>query len=159
MASYWLFKTEPDVFSIRDLASSPKKTTCWDGVRNYQARNFIRDDMAVGDQVLIYHSNSKPPGIAGLAEIVKSAYPDHTAFDDKDPHFDPKSNPESPRWFMVDVKLVEIFESELSLPLLREQKALAKMELLRKGSRLSVQPVSKQEFNAVLKLSKKAAKS
>ena len=148
---YWLMKTEPNVYSISDLAADTKQTTCWDGVRNYQARNFMRDEMTLGDQVLVYHSNAKPPGVAGVAEIVRESYPDHTSWDADDKHYDPKSTEEAPRWFMVDIQLVREFTDVIPLPDLREIKALENMELLRKGSRLSVQPVSKKEFNAILK--------
>lgn len=149
---YWLMKTEPDVFSIDDLAVAKKQTTCWDGVRNYQARNFMRDQMKIGDEIFVYHSNTEPPCIVGLAKITREAYPDFTAFDPKDPHFDPKSNPDQPTWFMVDVTFVSKFKRPLSLTELREVPALASMELLRKGSRLSVQPVRQSEFKAICKL-------
>ena len=152
MANFWLMKTEPSTYSIHDLANEKNKTTHWDGVRNYQARNFMRDDMKKGDQVLIYHSNANPPAIVGVAKIVKESYPDFTAWDSSDKHYDPKSSEENPRWFMVDIKLVKIFKKELPLPDLREVNALNEMVLLQKGSRLSVQPVKKKEFDAVLKL-------
>ena len=152
---YWLMKSEPDCFSIDDLAKAPKKTTHWDGVRNYQARNFMRDDMKKGDLVLFYHSNAKPPGIAGVAKVVKESYPDFTAFDPKDKHFDPKSKQEDPRWFMVDIKLVKKFKDLLALPDLKTVKALDGMVLLQKGSRLSVQPVTKKQYDTVLKLADK----
>lgn len=114
----------------------------------------MRDEMSRGDWVLVYHSNAKPPGIAGVAKIAKEAYPDHTAFDAKDPHYDPKSDPENPRWMMVDIKLSKIFEEELSLSTLRDTESLAGMALLQKGSRLSVQPVGSQHFNAILKMAR-----
>ncbi len=148
---YWLLKTEPESFSIQDLQSSPKQTTFWDGVRNYQARNTLRDDMKIGDRVLFYHSNANPPAIVGTARVVKEAYPDHTAWDEHNHHFDPGSTPEKPRWFMVDIQLDSIFDQPLGLDHLRTIKSLAKMELLRKGSRLSVQPVTAVEFKEVLK--------
>lgn len=151
---YWLMKSEPESYSIEDLAAEPKKTTHWDGVRNYQARNFMRDDMKVGDMVLFYHSNAKPPGVAGVAKVVKESYPDFTSWDKNNKHYDPKSSPESPRWFMVDIQFVQQFEELIPLDELRERKALADMELLRKGSRLSVQPVRKKEFDAILKMAK-----
>jgi predicted RNA-binding protein with PUA-like domain len=147
---YWLLKSEPDVFSIDDLVKAKRQTTHWDGVRNYQARNTLRDDMKIGDQVLFYHSNANPPGIAGIAEVVREGYPDFTAWDETDDHFDPKSDPQKPTWMMVDIKFVKKFEKELSLPELREMPALADMVLLRKGSRLSVQPVTAAEFEAIL---------
>jgi predicted RNA-binding protein with PUA-like domain len=153
-ARYWLVKTEPDSFSIHDLAAAPQQTTCWDGVRNYQARNFLRE-MKKGEQVLFYHSGSNPPCIVGLSKVVKEAYPDPTSWDEQDHHYDPGSKPENPRWFMVDLQLVEIFDRPLALEELRTVSALQSMELLRKGSRLSVQPVTKAEFGVVLKLATK----
>jgi len=149
---YWLMKSEPEVFSIDDLLNAPKKTSHWDGVRNYQARNFLRDSIKKGDSVLFYHSNADPSGIAGIAEVVKEGYPDWTAFEKNDPHFDPKSKSDNPTWFMVDIKHVKTFKSLLSLEQLKKVPALKSMVLLQKGSRLSVQPVSDKEFNAVLKL-------
>lgn len=154
--NYWLLKAEPTSFSIADLAASPDQTTCWDGVRNYQARNFLRDDVRVGDRVLVYHSNGNPPGVAGTATVVRAAYADHTAWDKRDPHFDPKASPENPIWQMVDIRLEEIFSELLPLDRLREVPALRDMELLRRGSRLSVQPVKKREFDTILRLAKPA---
>jgi len=152
---YWLMKSEPNVFSIQDLANSKDQTTFWDGVRNYQARNFMRDEMSKGDLVLFYHSNAKPPGVAGIAKIVSDeAYPDNSAFDKNDKHFDPKSDPENPRWMMVDIQLVESFGEIVPLPLLKEKPELEGLELLRKGSRLSIQPVSKEHFSFIKKLGK-----
>jgi len=155
---YWLMKSEPDCFSIDDLAKVPKKTTCWDGVRNYQARNFMKE-MELGDQVLFYHSSTEPPHIAGIAEVAKKAYPDHTALDPKDDHYDPKATPEKPIWEMVDIKFVKKFDAPLSLDDLRPVAALEKMELLRRGSRLSVQPVTAAEWKAIEKLAEKKAKA
>ncbi len=152
---YWLMKSEPEAFSIDDLAKAPKQTTSWDGVRNYQARNFMRS-MQVGDQVLFYHSNADPPAVVGLAEVVKTAYPDHTAFDPKDKHYDPKGTPAKPLWDMVDIKLVRKFPSPIGLDRLRTVPALKKMELLRKGSRLSVQPVRPEEWRTIVTLSQQA---
>ena len=152
---YWLLKTEPNTYSIQDLAAEKKQTTYWDGVRNYQARNMMRDEMKLGDEVLIYHSNADPPAVAGTAVIVREGYPDHTSWDPTDKHFDPKSSQQDPRWFMVDIQLGEIFPRPIPLPELRGVKALADMELLRKGSRLSVQPVRKKEFDAIVKLARK----
>jgi predicted RNA-binding protein with PUA-like domain len=149
---YWLVKSEPEEFSIDDLASSPNQTTCWDGVRNYQARNFMRDQMKLGDSVLFYHSNASPPAIVGTAKVLREAYADHTAFDASNPHYDPKASPENPIWQMVDIQLDTIFAVPIPLDALRRVPALEKMELLRKGSRLSVQPVTKAEFDAILKL-------
>lgn len=149
---YWLLKTEPEDFSITDLANSPEQTTFWHGVRNYQARNYMRDEMRVGDRVLIYHSNADPSAVVGVAEVVREAYPDPTSWDKKSHYYDPKSSPENPRWVMVDVQLRETFARPVTLESLRDVPALAKMELLRKGSRLSVQPVSVAEFQTILKL-------
>jgi len=151
-AKYWLLKTEPESFSIQDLATAPKKTTCWDGVRNYQARNFMRDEMKRGDRVLLYHSSTDSPAIVGTATIVREAYPDPTAWDKNDHHYDPGCTPENPRWCMVDIRLEQIFKEPLPLSQLRGVASLKEMELLRKGSRLSVQPVRKTEFETVLKL-------
>ena len=152
---YWLMKSEPTSYSIQDLAGETKQTTCWDGVRNYQARNYMRDEMKIGDKVLFYHSNADPPAVAGVAAIVRESYPDHTSWDLENKHFDPKSTAQNPRWFMVDIKLEQIFDKPVSLDDLRGIAALKQMELLRKGSRLSVQPVRKSEFHAILKLAKK----
>lgn len=152
---YWLLKTEPESFSIQDLAAAPEQATCWDGVRNYQARNFMRDEMRVGDRVLFYHSNAQPPAIVGTARVVREAYPDATAWNPADHHYDPKASPENPIWQMVDIQLEDIFARPLGLDELRNVAALKNMELLRRGSRLSVQPVRKSEFDAVLKLSRK----
>jgi predicted RNA-binding protein with PUA-like domain len=152
--NFWLLKTEPESFSIDDLAKSPKQTTSWDGVRNYQARNFLRDQMQLGDRVLFYHSGTDSPGIVGTAVVVRESSPDHTAWDKHDHHFDPASTPENPRWFMVDIRLDQIFKHPLTLAQLRDIPALKNMELLRKGSRLSVQPVKKAEFDAIIELAK-----
>lgn len=151
-AKYWLVKSEPDSFSISDLAASPQQTTCWDGVRNYQARNFMRDGMQRGDRVLFYHSSVDPPSVMGVASVVREAYPDHSAWDEKDHHYDPKSTPDNPIWQMVDLKLEEIFPRPIPLDELRSAAVLKDMELLRRGSRLSVQPVAKAEFDAIVKL-------
>ncbi|GAB5404543.1 MAG: EVE domain-containing protein [Aureliella sp.] len=158
MKRYWLIKSEPDVFSIDDLEASEDQTTCWDGVRNYQARNTMRDDMKVGDQVLYYHSNAKPPGVAGICEVVKEGYPDHTAFDPKDKHYDPKSKPGDPTWMMVDVRLVEKFDRLVGLPQLKATAELDGMVLLQRGSRLSVQPVTAKHFKKICQLAKKPPK-
>jgi predicted RNA-binding protein with PUA-like domain len=148
----WLFKSEPDCFSFADLVASPDRTTGWDGVRNFQARNFLRDAIRLGDRVLFYHSSADPPAIAGIAEVVQEGHPDPTAFDPKAGHFDPKSDPSSPTWYQVSIRADQPIDPPLGLPLLRTVPELAGMELLRKGSRLSVQPVSEAEFEAVLKL-------
>jgi len=149
---FWLVKTEPDCFSIHDLAKQPKQTTCWSGVRNYQARNFMRDEMKLGDRVLVYHSSADPTAVVGIATIAREAYPDPTAWDKNDDHYDAGSTADNPRWVMVDIKLEQIFKQPLPLESLRKIPALKDMELLRRGSRLSVQPVSKGEFEAILKL-------
>lgn len=149
---YWLMKTEPNAYSIDDLERDG--VASWDGVRNYQARNFMRDDMQVGDRALFYHSNASPPGVAGVAEVAREAYPDHTAFDPQDVHFDPKSTPERPRWYMVDVAFVEKFPEVVPLSRLRQERALARMPLLAPGQRLSVQPVSREEFEHILLLAR-----
>jgi predicted RNA-binding protein with PUA-like domain len=151
---YWLMKSEPDAFSIDDLARLPKQTTSWDGVRNYQARNFMRA-MKAGDQVLFYHSNAQPPCLVGVAEVVRTAYPDATQFDPQDVHYDPGSIPNHPRWDVVDIRFVRKFAAPLSLNLLKEQASLQGMELLRKGSRLSVQPVSAAEWKEILQLARR----
>jgi predicted RNA-binding protein with PUA-like domain len=151
---YWLVKTEPDSFSIDDLAAAPKQTTCWSGVRNYQARNFMRDQMKLGDRVLFYHSSTDPTAIVGVAEVVREGYPDNTAWDESDSHYDATSPEDNPRWYMVDLKLVRKFATPLELSDLRSVAALKNMELLRKGSRLSVQPVTKAEYDAVIKLAR-----
>ncbi len=150
--AHWLFKTEPTTYSIDDLAREPKRTTCWDGVRNYQARNMIRDDMRVGDDVLLYHSSTDPTGIVGLCRIVRGPYPDHTAQDRRSPYYDSKASEENPIWMMVDIQLVQRFPRIITLAELIPVRALAKMELLRRGSRLSVQPITAAEFRAILAL-------
>jgi predicted RNA-binding protein with PUA-like domain len=144
-------KTEPGCFSIDDLAAAPDQSSSWDGVRNYQARNFMRDDMSLGDLVLFYHSVTNP-SVVGVARVAKEAYPDHTAWNPEDRHFDPKSRPEKPLWFMVDVQFVEKFSHPVPLSALRGVKGLEKMELLKKGSRLSVMPVSEEEFQIVCRM-------
>ena len=149
---YWLLKTEPESFSIHDLAAAPKQTTFWDGVRNYQARNFLRDEVKPPDKVLFYHSGGEAPAVVGTAAVVGEGYPDHTAWQREHHHFDPKASPENPIWYMVDIRLGEIFAEPISLDRLREEPTLKDMELLRRGSRLSVQPVRKSEFETIVKL-------
>jgi predicted RNA-binding protein with PUA-like domain len=149
---FWLFKSEPEVFSIEDLARSPQQTTFWDGVRNYQARNMLRDDVRVGDGVLFYHSNAEPLAIVGVARVVKAGYPDHTAWDPGSAHPDPKSTPENPVWYMVDIALVTTFERPVERTTLARTKGLEKMLLLQRGSRLSIQTVTSNEWQTVLKL-------
>lgn len=160
MPQYWLLKSEPTSFSIQDLAKSPEQTTCWEGVRNYQARNFLKS-MKVGDRGFFYHSNADPPAIVGTVSVVKASYPDPYAYDKKSRYFDPKSTSDAPRWFLVDIQLVKTFSKPLTLEYLRTVKGLEQMELLRKGSRLSVQPVRPDEWKMVCSLatSTKATRS
>ena len=150
--NYWLMKSEPSEFSIDDLAKNPSKTEAWDGVRNYQARNMLRDQMKKGDLALFYHSNCEVPGVAGIMEIACAGYPDPTAFDPEDPHYDPKSDPANPRWFLVDVKFRKKFRHVIPLAELRKVKSLGKMQLLQKGNRLSVMPVTRKEWDTILDL-------
>lgn len=149
---YWLMKSEPDVFSIDDLKN--QKQTTWDGVRNYQARNFMMNDMQVGDLVLFYHSNAKPPGIAGLATVSKKAEPDPTQFDKKSEYFDPKATKEKPRWFCVKVKFKEKFKDLIPLEEIKSEKALKDMLVVQKGQRLSIQPVKEKDYKHILKMAK-----
>jgi predicted RNA-binding protein with PUA-like domain len=151
---YWLMKTEPDMFSVEHLAAAPGKRSAWDGVRNFQARNMLRDHMRKGDQVFIYHSSCEVPGIAGIAEVVREGYPDATAFDRKHHHYDPASDPANPRWFMVDVKLKRRLDRVIALDELRAHaaKELKGMVLLRRGNRLSVMPVEPAHFRFILSL-------
>jgi len=148
--AYWLVKSEPEAFSIDDLYRRPKRTEHWDGVRNYQARNFMRDGMRKGDEVFFYHSNCETPGIVGIARVVREAYPDHTAFDPDDPHYDPKSDPDNPRWLMVDVQYVRKLKRTISLAELKDNPALEDMPLVRKGNRLSVMPVTDDQWRTIL---------
>ncbi|MBF0507149.1 MAG: EVE domain-containing protein [Nitrospirae bacterium] len=149
---YWLMKSEPDVFSFDDLKARPGGTDHWDGVRNFQARNFMRDEMKKHDLVLFYHSNCKEPGIAGIAEISKEAYPDYTAYDPKSLYFDPLSAPDKPRWFMVDVKWVKPFRRTVTLKEMRRVPELRGMKVLQRGQRLSIQPVTKEEFDEICEM-------
>jgi predicted RNA-binding protein with PUA-like domain len=151
MPQYWLMKSEPDEVSIDDLARAPGARVPWTGVRNYQARNFMRDRMRIGDGVLFYHSSCAEPGVAGVAEVCSAPYPDATQFDRRSPYFDPKSSPDAPRWVHVDVKLVRRTKL-LPLRQMRLRPELASMQLLRKGNRLSITPVTASEWHAVLKL-------
>ncbi|MDH3653276.1 MAG: EVE domain-containing protein [Myxococcales bacterium] len=146
---YWLMKSEPESYSIDDLERDGREP--WDGIRNYQARNFMRD-MAAGDLVIFYHSSAKPPGAAGVARICCAAYPDPTQFDEKNKHYDPKSDEDDPRWSLVDVEFVEKFAEEIPLQTLKEDPGLEGMRVTQKGSRLSVQPVEKKHFKRVLKM-------
>jgi len=152
--NYWLMKSEPEAFSIDNLKNSPKSISAWDGVRNYQARNMLRDQMQVGDQAFFYHSSCNPPGIAGIMEIVKSGYPDHTAFDPTSHHFDPKSNPDKPQWYMVDVHFIKKFSALIPLAILKQIPQLRKMKILQKGNRLSITPVTLQEWKTIVNLEK-----
>jgi predicted RNA-binding protein with PUA-like domain len=143
-------KSEPDVFSLDDLKNCPKKTEPWDGIRNYQARNFMRDDMKKGDVVLFYHSNCKEPGIVGLAEIASSsAYPDPTQFDKKSNYFDPKSDPENPRWLLVDVRYKKTLKRPVTLKEIKEHPVLSGMKVAQRGMRLSIQPVEQKHFEII----------
>jgi predicted RNA-binding protein with PUA-like domain len=151
---YWLMKSEPTTFSIDDLASAPNQRTCWEGVRNYQARNFLRDEVQEDDRVLFYHSACAEPACVGTAMVVRSGYPDHHASDPQHHYFDPKSSAEKPIWYMVDIRLDKRFAAPVTLAALRERPELESMQLLRKGNRLSVQPLTKKEFEAVVKLGK-----
>ena len=152
MIRYWLLKSEPSCFSIEDLKNMPNKTSPWDGIRNYQARNFMRDQMQIGDQAFFYHSSCTPPGIVGTMEIVRNAYPDDTAFDPTSDHPDPKSTPDNPRWFMVDVRFKQQFPAMISLETLKHHPALENMRLLQKGNRLSILPIDPEEWAFILKL-------
>lgn len=147
---YWLFKSEPETFGIDALAKKPRQTEHWDGVRNYQVRNLLRDEIKVGDKGFFYHSNCTPPGIVGIIEIVKSGYPDFNAWNPKSDYYDPKSTREKPRWFMVDVKLVKKFKRLITLDELKQHPLLENMAVTRRGNRLSITPVSAQEWKVIL---------
>jgi len=148
---YWLMKSEPDVFSFEDLKACENQTEPWDGIRNYQARNFMRDEMKVGDQVLFYHSNAKPPGVAGVAEIASGPYADPTAFDKKSDYYDPKSVPENPRWVLVDIKYKADLKRLVPLDEIKRIPECSQMRLIQRGNRLSITPVSASEFRAIQK--------
>lgn len=152
--AYWLMKSEPDVFGIDDLKNAPGGTDHWDGVRNYQARNYMRE-MEKGDEVLFYHSNCKEPGVAGLAAVAREAYPDHTAFDPEDPHYDPKSDPDKPRWFMVDIQYRRKLKRVITLTELKQYRTLKDMPLVRRGNRLSIMPVTKKQWDFIMGLEDK----
>lgn len=147
---FWLMKCEPEAYSIKDLERDG--TTCWEGVRNYQARNLLRDEVKAGDGVLFYASNAKPPGVTGVAEVVRDGYPDHFALEEGHPYFDPKSDPADPTWFMVDIAFRERFAEIVSLATLKETPGLKEMMVTRRGMRLSVQPVTAEEFALVRRL-------
>jgi predicted RNA-binding protein with PUA-like domain len=151
---YWLMKSEPGEFSIDDLMKRPNKTEHWDGVRNYQARNFMRDDMKKGDQIFFYHSNCNVPGIVGIAKVARERYPDFTAFDVKDSHYDPKSKKDKPAWFMVNVRHVRKFKRTVTLVELKNEKKLKDMKLVQRGNRLSIMPITKKEWNTILGMEK-----
>jgi len=153
--NYWLMKSEPDVFGIDDLANRPDQTEPWDGVRNYQARNFMRDDMKVGDLIFFYHSNCKVPGIVGIAEVASEPYPDRWQFDPDSKYYDPKSDPDNPRWILVDVRYKRHLDRILSLAEVKEHaEALGDFALVRKGNRLSIMPVSAEQWDYLLGLEK-----
>jgi predicted RNA-binding protein with PUA-like domain len=149
---YWLFKSEPETFGIDHLQKKPKKTEHWDGVRNYQVRNLLRDEIKVGDKAFFYHSSCTPPGIAGVVEIVKAGYPDFSALNPESKYYDPKSTTENPRWFMVDVRFEKKFKHFITLEEIKQNPALDKMVVVRKGSRLSITPVTEKEWKTILKM-------
>ncbi len=149
---YWLMKTEPSVYGLDDLASQPNQTDHWDGVRNYQARNMMRDEMGRGDLVFFYHSSCAEPGIVGIAEIVREAYPDHTAFDPESKYYDPKSDPGNPRWYMVDVRFVRRLARTIPLSELKGRPELDGFPLIRRGNRLSIMPIDPAHWEFVLSL-------
>ncbi len=150
--NYWLMKSEPDTFSIDDLKNKPNSTEHWDGVRNYQARNMMRDKMKKGDLVFFYHSNCKPPGIVGIMQVAKESYPDFTAHNPNSDYYDPKSTKDNPRWHMVDVKFKKKFKKIIPLEILKSQIGLDNLVLIRKGNRLSIMPISKQEWEVILNM-------
>ena len=150
---YWLMKSEPDAYSFEDLMAEPEQTACWDGIRNYQARNFMME-MKVGDFVLFYHSSAKPPHVAGTAKVARESYPDHTQYDEKSKYYDPKAPADAPRWHMVDLQAMEKLPRPVSLNELKENSRLADMRVTQKGQRLSVQPVTKKEFDEVLRMAR-----
>lgn len=147
--NYWLFKSEPETFSIDHLKQRPNQTEPWDGVRNYQARNMLRDDIKVGDLAFFYHSNCTPPSIVGVMKIVKSGYPDSTAFHPESPYYDPKSTPDNPRWYRVDVKFEKKFPRIITLDEIKKHPLLEKMVVVKRGSRLSITPVTAEEWNVI----------
>jgi predicted RNA-binding protein with PUA-like domain len=159
--AYWLMKSEPDAFGIDDLASRPGGMEPWDGVRNYQARNMMRDQMRVGDQVFFYHSNCKQPGIVGLAEVAREGYPDPTAFDPQAKYYDPKSDPSNPRWYMVDVRYIRHLERTITLAELKAlaDGPLADFPLVRRGNRLSIMPVTPEQWELILAMESEAEPS
>ncbi len=150
--NYWLMKSEPDTFSIDDLYNRPERTEPWDGVRNYQARNMMRDSMKLGDWVFFYHSNCSEPGIVGIMEVIKEGYPDITAFDPDDKHFDPKSDLNQPRWYRVDVRYIRHLSRTISLKELKGKTELADLALVKRGNRLSIMPISQWQWDFILAL-------
>jgi predicted RNA-binding protein with PUA-like domain len=152
--AYWLMKSEPDAFGIDDLAKRPKQTEPWNGVRNYQARNFMRDGMKKGDLAFFYHSSCAEPGVVGIVEIARAAYPDPSARDPESPYYDPRASADNPVWVMVDVRLKKKFREPATLPMLRAQKSLSGMQLLQRGNRLSILPLTKKEWDIILKLTR-----
>jgi len=146
---YWLMKTDPSVFSSEDLRKRPRSTDHWEGVRNYQARNYMRDEMRKGDRVLFYHSQCADPGVVGVAEITREAYPDFFSWDRRSRYYDPKSTPEHPRWFMVDVTWIRAFRRTVALKDMKANPGLRRMKVIQKGQRLSIMPVTKEEFAIV----------
>jgi predicted RNA-binding protein with PUA-like domain len=152
--NYWLLKSEPEVYGIDDLAAEPAQTDHWDGVRNYQARNMMRDDMKVGDQAFFYHSRCEKPAVVGIVEIVREGYPDPTAYDPNAGYYDPKSDPDNPRWFMVDVKFMRKLVRPVTLAEIKAHPDLEEMLLVRRGQRLSIMPVTAQQWRVILDLEK-----
>ena len=151
---YWLVKSEPNVFSIEDLKKSKDQTTGWDGVRNYQARNFLRDGMKKGDYVLFYYSSTDPNSVVGICEVVKEGYADNTQFDPENKHFFPSADPQNPIWYMVDIKFVKEFKTPVSLQEIKNNPKLINMRLIQRGNRLSVMPVEKAEFDEIVNMGK-----
>jgi predicted RNA-binding protein with PUA-like domain len=149
---FWLFKSEPGEFSWVDLKNSKNQTTFWDGIRNYQARNFLRDEIKQGDGVLFYQSSTDPLAVVGYCEVVKESYADHTQFDSSNDHFDPKANPKNPTWFMVDIKLAKEFKNPVTLDSIKANPKFKSMKLIQRGQRLSIQPVTKDEWDEILKM-------
>ena len=150
--NYWLMKSEPDVFSFEDLKACVKQTEPWDGIRNYQARNFMRDDMRIGDLILFYHSNTNPPGVAGIAQVASKPYPDPTAYDKNSKYYDPKSDLKNPRWILVDVSFKADFVRLVSLEEMKSMPELVQMRALKRGNRLSITPMTRSEFQAIKKV-------
>jgi len=157
--NYWLMKSEPDVFGIDHLKAMPDKTEHWDGVRNYQARNMMRDEMKKGDLVFFYHSNCDQPGIVGTMKVVREGYPDHTAFNPEGKYYDPKSDPDNPRWYMVDVQYQRTLKRVITLAELKDYREMEDCALVRKGNRLSIMPISKKQWDFILKLENRKAAS